>query len=210
MVSAQTAPLHGQLEADSYASPTGEFSMTVPVLVELGGVISDTPQVVTFRDAFNLHASVACFRMDATQRWENETRGRREYLVWFFSEFVQSDFRARFPGAAVESARFMPELLGGSLVVFNLLPGGTMFGDRVPSMSNGELPVAKRGNLMFVHNSHLYVVSTELAEKVLQPRTFSLTEEEQNTLLRERLLKLIGRMAFRVSLPITEQLGAVP
>jgi len=190
-------PLHGAVTDGTYRSATGEFSVRVPVLPELGGVVTDTPEVVTFHDDFNVHASIACFEMDATQRWEEDTRGRREYLIWFFQQFVQHDFSQRFPGSRIESARYLPDYQEGALLVYNLLPGGSMFATEANFIgSPGSTPVAKRGNLLFVHNRHLYVLSAELAEKVLQPLTYTKTEAEENELLRERLFKLKDRMTF--------------
>ncbi|HEX2101688.1 MAG TPA: hypothetical protein VHF69_13530 [Candidatus Synoicihabitans sp.] len=188
--------LHGKIEGTRYHSPTGEFSITIPVLPELGGSIEDTPNVVTFQDEFNLHASIACFEMDATHRWENETRGRREYLIWFFSNFVQSDFRERFPGSQLESAKFFGSFLSGSLLVYNLLPGGSMFEHRISLIGDEAPPVAKRGNLLFVHDGHIYVISTELAEKVVERRTFNKSVEDENEILRKRLFDLVARITF--------------
>ena len=197
VASANAQPmLHGKLEGNRYTSPTGEFSMTVPVLPELGGTVTDTPNVVTFQDQFSLHASIACFAMDASQRWENETRGRRDYLIWFFTNFVQGDFNARFPGAEIESAKYFNNFLGGSLLVFNLLPGGSMFEHRIALAAGEAPPVAKRGNLHFVHDDYVYVVSTELAEKVVSRRTYDAPVAEQDEVLRKRLMDLVARMTF--------------
>src|SRR5262249_41088227 len=51
--------LEGKVEGRTYVSPTGVFKVTIPVLPELGGEISDTPNVVTFEDDFNVHVSIA-------------------------------------------------------------------------------------------------------------------------------------------------------
>ena len=198
VASAQDGMLAGRVEGENYVSPTGEFKVPVPILPELGGTIADTENVVTFSDSFNIHLSVACFSLDASQKWELETRGRRDYLLYFFSSFVQPDFQGRFPGASIESARFLPGLHDGALVAFTLLPGGSYFEgknrvlDRPP-----ENPVtAKRGTLLFVRNRHIYVLSTELAERATQRRTYSKTVEEENQLLTERLTALTGRLIF--------------
>ncbi len=195
-LSAQSTFTYGLVENNRYKAPSGEYVITLPIQPELGGRITDTPEVVTFQDNVGLHASIACFGLDLVQRRDEETKGRRDYLIWFFGQHVQRQFRERFDGASIESARFIPELLDGALLVYNLLPGGSMFNERVPTGQDGAAPVAKRGNLLFLHHHHLYVVSIELAEKVLDPSSFSLSVAEQDEVLRKRLLELVGRMSF--------------
>jgi hypothetical protein len=194
-LSAQTR-IVGRVDGNQYVSPTGAYRITIPVLPELGGRIVDTPEVVTFEDDFNVHASLACFKMDATQRWEHETRGRRDYLIWFFTNFVQRDFQTRFPESRVESAKFIPGMEEGTLLTYNLLPDGTMFANRPSFSATGEVFVAKRGNVLFVRDGHVYVLSMELAERALERRTYSKTTEEEDELLRRRLLELYARITF--------------
>jgi hypothetical protein len=189
-------PLIGKVQGKTYISPTGAFKIEIPVLPELGGAVTDTETVVTFQDDFNVHASIACFEMDATNRWENETRGRRDYLVWFFGNYVESDFAQRFPGSKIESAKFIPAIQDGALLAFNLLPGGSMFEERVVLTGNEEPPTAKRGNLLFVKNEHVWVLSIELAEKVVERSTFKKTVDEENEILRKRLLDLLEKITF--------------
>lgn len=188
--------LAGRIDGNQYVSPAGAYRITIPVLPELGGRIVDTPEVVTFEDDFNVHASLACFKMDATQRWEYETRGRRDYLIWFFTNFVQRDFQQRFPQSRVESAKFIPGMEEGTLLTYNLLPGGTMFANRPSFSETEEVFVAKRGNLLFLREGHVYVLSMELAERALERRTYAKTTEEEDELLRRRLLELYGRITF--------------
>ena len=188
--------LQGKIEGKSYVSPTGQFKVVIPVLPELGGDITDTPNVVTFQDDFNVHVSIAAFQQDATQRWELSTRGMKDYLIYFFSNFVLSDFKQTFEGVQIESAKFVPGLMEGSLLTYLLIPGGTMFADRVPSLSGERLPVAKRGNLLFVRDSHIFVISTELAERVIEGRSYKKTTAEEDELLRNRLTDIVNKIAF--------------
>lgn len=190
------SPLRDRTADGRYRPPSGAYSVQIPVLPELGGRVDESEYVVTFRDAFTMHASIACFPMDATQRWENETRGRRDYLIWFFTSFVLGDFQERFPGAKVESAKFIPSIQDGAMMTFLLLPGGTMFVERVAVAAGEAPPVAKRGNLLFVRNGHLFVISIELAEKVLEGRTFNKTPEEEDAMLEARLADLLGKIDF--------------
>jgi len=195
---ATAAPLAGRLEGEQYVSANGEFRIRAPVLPELGGTIEDSDSVVTFHDDFGTHVSIACFEFDATQRWEFETRGRRDYLLYFFTDVVMANFTGRFPGAKIESARYVPELLEGSLIAYSLLPGGSNFTPPVivPGVTAPEPVTAKRGTLLFVRHRHVYVVSTELAERVTQRSTYKQTVEQENEQLSARLQALVGRMTF--------------
>ena len=193
---AQAQGLEGKIEGKSYVSPTGVFKVAIPVLPELGGEITDTPNVVTFQDDFNVHVSIAAFPQDATQRWELSTRGVKDYLIYFFSNFVLADFRQSFEGAQIESAKFVPGMMDGSLLTYLLVPGGTMFADRVPRLTAARMPVAKRGNLLFVRNGHIIVISIELAERVIEGSTYTKTTAEEDEILRNRLNDIVAKIAF--------------
>jgi hypothetical protein len=199
------APLIGRMDGDSYVSPTGEFRIRTPILTELGGTIDDNESVVTFHDDFGTHISIACFELDATQRWELETRGLRDYLLYFFSDVVMTNFKTRYPGSTIESARYLAELLDGSLIAYSLLPGGSYFETR--SSLTGLPPenpvVAKRGTLLFVRHRHVYVVSTELSERALQRTTYNQTTAQEDEQLSTRLTAIVGRMTFTDDRPRT-------
>lgn len=198
LLRAQDAPaLHGRIEGRTYLSPTGAFKVAIPVLPELGGEITDTPNVVTFQDSFNTHVSIAVFPQDATQRWEMATRGTKDYLAYFFANYVLADFKRSFNGVEAESATFVPNLMGGSLVAYLLIPGGSMFMDRVPQLNpTDKVPVAKRGNLTFVKNGDIYVISTELAERVIEGKTWNKTPAQEDHILRQRLEDIVSKMQF--------------
>lgn len=203
-------PLNGRIESNQYVSPTGAFRINIPVIAALGGSVTDTESVVIFQDRLNTHQSLACFKQDSTQRFEEETRGRKEYLIWFLANFVQADFEQRFQGARVESAHFLPDLQGGALLVYNLLPGGSMFTNRALIIKRDQPPIAKRGNLLFVNNGHIYVLSIELAEKVIQGSAYTLTTEEEDAQLRKRLMDLLAKITFSVPPPADTARQATP
>jgi hypothetical protein len=198
VLAAGAAPLVGRMDGDSYVSPTGEFRIRAPILTELGGTIDDNDSVVTFHDDFGTHISIACFELDATQRWELETRGLRDYLLYFFSDVVMVNFKSRYPGSTIESARYLPELLDGSLIAYSLLPGGSYFEPHtsVTGLAPETPVVAKRGTLLFVRHRHVYVVSTELAERALQRSTYHQTTAQEDDQLSTRLTAIVGRMTF--------------
>jgi hypothetical protein len=189
--------LIGRIEGNTYVSPTGAFRITVPVLPELGGRVVDTENVVTFQDDFNVLCTIAAFPMDATLRWEYSTRGRKDYLAYFFANFVMPDFQQTFRGARAESAKFAPGINDGALLVYVLLPGGSMFAHKLPFVGENEtLPDAKRGNLLVVRTGWTYVVSIELAERILERTTYNKTTEQEDEILRQRLIELLNRITF--------------
>jgi len=192
------APLVGRMEGEDYISANGEFRIRAPVLPELGGSIEDSETVVTFHDDFGTHVGIACFEMDATQRWELDTRGLRDYLLFFFNDVVMVNFTTRFPGSKVESARYLPELLDGALIAYSLLPGGSSFEHQTLVLGPAATgPVtAKRGTLVFVRHRHVYAVSIELAERATQRSTYRLTVEQEDEQLSGRLTALAKRMTF--------------
>jgi hypothetical protein len=189
--------LNGRVENRVYISPTGLFRITIPVLPELGGSITDTPNVVTFQDNFNVHVSIGVFPQDATQRWELSTRGMQDYLIFFFSSYVMADFAQMFPGARVESAQYAPSFFDRALITYTLLPGGSMFADkRTLLTADKNPPVAKRGNMIFVHDGSIFIISTELAERVTERSTYTKTPEQENEILRQRLSDILRRIEY--------------
>ena len=198
-----TQGLYGTLKRDTYVAPGGLYTVKIPVLPELGGEITDTDSVVTFDDNVSTHISLASFPLDMSQRWDLGEKGPRDYLSAFFVTYVLSDFQTRYPGSKAEATLFIPELLSGSLMSFTLLPGGSAFANQlaVSVVPDEPPPVAKRGNLLFVRADRIYILSIELAERVTQKKFFQKTPEEENTILRERLIQFVGRIQFPVPKP---------
>jgi hypothetical protein len=189
-------PLAGTLDGDVYTSPTGAFSIEVPVLPALGGVIHDTNHVVTFHDSFGLQLSVGAFAQDATLKWELSTRGTKDYLIYFLGSYVVPDFKRFCPDTQIESATFSPDLLDGAVFAYILMPGGSMFTDRIVFGQPASPPVAKRGNVIFVKNGFTFVISTELSERITEGTHYNKTPAEEDQILHARLLGVIKKMHF--------------
>lgn len=190
------AALNGSITNGVYVSPTGAFQIEVPVLSALGGSVHDTPSVVTFQDSFGLQITVGAFPQDATLKWEFSTRGTKDYLVYFFSTYVLPDFKQFCPGTRIESARFAPEFVDGTLFTYILMPGGSVVQQEPVFGAAATPPVAKRGNALFVHNGFTFVISTELSERVTEGSHYSKTEEEEDQILRARLVEVVKKMSY--------------
>ena len=68
--------------------------------------------------------------------------------------------------------------------------------DKIPMLGGGPPPTAKRGNQLFVKNGHIFVISIELTERVLERSTYKKTVAEEDELLRQRLNEVILRLQF--------------
>ena len=198
LASAQpTGGIYGRIDGRNYVSPGGHYRVTIPVLPELGGNISDTQNVVVFQDDYNVHVSIAAFELDATQRWELSTRGLKDYLSEFFTNLVMPDFARMFPDSSIESATFDPNFMGGTLRAHILLPGGSMFAQQIASVRGDEVEtVAKRGNLVFIRNNVVYVVSAELTERIIEGPDYKRTTAQEDAILRDRLETIVNNMTF--------------
>jgi len=110
---------------------------------------------------------------------------------------VMPDFQQSFPGARAESAKFVPSLANGSLLVYTLLPGGSMFINKLTFVGpDDKLPEAKRGNLVFVREGWIFVLSMELAERITERTTYHKTTAEEDEFLRQKLIDLYGKLEF--------------
>ncbi len=207
----QAESLFGRVEQSVYYSASGLFAVPVPVIPDLGGRISDTSNVVTFSDQFTMHVSIAAYPLEANHLRELETRGRKDYLMRFFSDLILPEFRQNLPGTRVESARFIASVQGGSVLLYSLIPGGTMFPQRLVNfLADAPVPVAKRGNLLFIHGDTLYILSSELAERAIEGSCYTLTTPEEDELLRTRLLKIAQSMQFAPPVPAPAPAPATP
>lgn len=200
--------LYGELKNGLYIASEGRFRVSVPVLAELGGRIFDTENVVTFSDDVSTHISIACFPLDMSLKWELETRGTKDFLAYFYAEHVLTNFQRRYEGVATERSMFTPELKDGALFVFTLLPGGSAFQGKA-AVVDSPPPAAKRGSLLFVERGCIFILSSELAERVTQRSVFHKSADEENEILRSRLIALAGRMQVPAPRPPAKK-DAVP
>lgn len=195
--------LRGRLENGRYYAPSSAFDIAVPTLVGDRPLILDNPNIVVFRDDIRTMLTIAAIPMAPFDKWELETTSRREFLITFFREVVLSDLREAFPGTSVEGALLLNDLEGGSLLVTTLHPDGSAF-EVDPIVRNDPAtppPVAKRGNLLFHHGDFIYVISSELADRVTESSTYSTDTATEDRILRDRLVEIYSHIRFPDSPP---------
>lgn len=183
-------------EYNQYISPGGFFTMPIPVLPELGGVVHDTPSVVTFRDMYGTHVFVGRVAIEEPLRTEFVSRPRKEFLAGAFATHILPQYSRLYEGTTTSVAKYLSTVHDGAVFVSALIPNGTSFADRVVLLEGEAMPAAKRGFLVFIKNDELVIISTELYERVLLRDTFKKTPEEEDAILQRRLLALANSITF--------------
>lgn len=197
--------LRGRIENGRYYAPSNAFDIAIPTLVGDRPLILDNPNIVVFRDDVRTMVTVAVVPMAPIDKWELETTSPREFLITFFREVVLTDLRRAFPGTNVEGAVLLNDVEGGSLLVTTLHPNGSAF-EVDPIVRNDPAtppPVAKRGNLLFHHGDFIFVISSELADRVTESSTYSTDTATEDRILRERLVEIYSHIRFPDSPPET-------
>jgi hypothetical protein len=191
--------LLGNIENGSYISPNGLFRIPIPVLPELGGRITDTVNMVTFQDAFTTHITLAAIPMDSLMLEALAKSNRKEYLIKFFTGIMVPGMQKRFKDMTLEAnGVFMPKIHDGAVLINTLIPGGTAFYSRIAMFgATDNLPVAKRGNLLFIHGDVLFIISTELGERSTARSAYKKTLEQENDILRKQLLALHASLVIK-------------
>jgi hypothetical protein len=60
----------------------------------------------------------------------------------------------------------------------------------------GPPVTAKRGTLVFARAGHVFVISSELAERATERNTYRQSVEKEDNILSDRLIALAGRLIF--------------
>lgn len=192
-----TAPrLLGRIDGERYIAPGDTYSVPVPVLHGDNATVIDNGEIVVFKDKVATLLTIAAFRMPPVARWEYETTPPKDYLIAFFRDNILRDYAHEFPGSNIESARFLPEIFGGALVAFTLLPDGSVFTPATPRAPTAPPLIAKRGHFVFVRDGRVFVVAVELAERVTRSEGPALSIAEEDQVLFDRLVTVLTAMRF--------------
>lgn len=190
-------PLAGSLQDDRYVSADGVFSIKLPIYPELGGKIDDTATSVTFQDAFTTHITVASIPLDSSLVYQLSTSPKKDFLVQFFRDYIMPDLAKTFRGTNWEKGRYIADAHGGAVMIQTTMPGGSVFQSRTALFGQRDpIIVARRGNLLFAHGNALYLISMELGERSTERSQYGRTAQEDDELLRSRLLSLLNSMNF--------------
>lgn len=149
-------------EFEYYDSPTGNFSVPVPVELEKGGKIESQPGVVTFSDDFGTLLRIDYWQADDVDAEAEKvaTLGKESYLLAILDEYFSQAILTSIPNAKVIDQEYLADLnFGAYFAVVDLPQGSTM-----TISQNNQPPMrlnAYRGIVIFDMDDYVYVVSCQ-------------------------------------------------
>lgn len=190
--------LAGRIDDGRYFSATGLFSLPVPDLDPETAGLLDTPNIVVFRDRASTFISIRAFPLSPAEVEARAKEGPQQHAVRYFKDLILPEFKGQFPGTTAESATYVPDLEGGALLAYLLIPNGSAFevDPLVRNHPDTKVPPAKQLVVFFVHADHVFMVSSEIAERITDLSSNPYTTKDEDRILRERLLGVISSMRF--------------
>jgi len=80
----------------------------------------------------------------------------------------------------VESANFLPTVQDGALIVYALLPGGSMFNQRPRALRRDGQPSHRQARQSAVlKGDNLFILSTEMAERATERSQYTRTTAQE-------------------------------
>ncbi|MFB2897667.1 tellurite resistance TerB family protein [Aerosakkonemataceae cyanobacterium BLCC-F50] len=149
-------------EFEYYDSPTGNFSVPVPVEIERGGKIDSQPGVVTFSDDFGTLLRIDYWQADDVdaEAEKIENLGKESYLKAILDEYFSQSIQTSIPNAKIIYQEYLADLnFGAYFAVVDLPQGSTM-----TVSHNNHPPIrlnAYRGIVVFDMDDYMYVVSCQ-------------------------------------------------
>jgi hypothetical protein len=144
-----------------YESPSGIFTVPVPVNLQQGGRIDTQEGAVSFSDDFGTFFRIDYNSLPPQQMDDLESVGQEEYLrSILLNKYVPSAIAANLPDASVDYTEYLPNTLEGAYFALVNMPEGST----IPKAGNNGTAAkcdAYRGLLAFISGDFLYIVSNQ-------------------------------------------------
>lgn len=178
---------------EEYDSPSGNFTVLVPVDPHQGGKVQSQENTVSFSDDEGTFLRIDYYSLPAKQMEEMEVIGQEEYLKsTLVNKYVPEEIVANLPEAQVEYTEYMPKTLDGSYFVLLYMPGGS----RIYKTGNNGTATkldAYRGLIAFINGDFLYIVSSQ--RTFMDGKTTSFMKQEA-VALKQMILDFVETIEF--------------
>jgi hypothetical protein len=153
-----------ELEEDSinmYESPSGNFTVPIPVDVRQGGRVQAQEGLVNFSDDSGTLVRIDYSPISSKQTEEMDSIGQEEYLrSLLLNKYVPQTIVASLPDAQVKYTEYLEDALEGAYFVLVDMPEGSKI-SKTGNNGNATKLNAYRGLLAFIYGDFLYVVSNQ-------------------------------------------------
>ncbi len=178
---------------EEYESPSGNFTVPVPVDPHQGGKVQSQENTVSFSDDLGTFLRIDYYSLPAKQMEQMEVIGQEEYLrSTLVNKYVPEEIVANLPEAQVEYSEYMAKIFEGSYFVLLYMPGGS----RISKTGNNGTATkldAYRGLIAFIDGDFLYIVSSQ--RTFMDGRTTSFMKQEA-VALKQMILDFVETMEF--------------
>jgi hypothetical protein len=144
-----------------YESPSGNFTVAIPVDSQQGGRVQHREGLVSFSDDVGTWLRIDYSPLSSQQAEQMESVGQEEYLrSWLLNEYVPREIVSSIPDAQVKHKEYMEDVLDGAFFVLTDLPEGSTISKTGNNGTANRLD-ALRGLLGFIYGDFLYIVSNQ-------------------------------------------------
>jgi hypothetical protein len=178
----ETALLDRNLQV--YESPSGNFSVPIPVESQRGGRVQSQEGVVGFSDDYGTLFRIDYYALTPEEEEEIESMGLEKYLqTVLIDKYVPQAISASLPDAKVEQNEYF--------VLVNMPKGSTIS----KNVNNGTATImdAYRGILSFFNGEFLYIVSNQ--RSFFEDQTRGSLEEEADH-IKQNILGFVDTIEF--------------
>ena len=146
---------------DVYESPSGNFSVPIPVDPQQGGQVKSEDGVVGFFDSFGTMLRIDHYPISSEQLEQVESIGQEEYLQSILlNKYVPEVIFTNLPKAEVIYTEYLKNAIEGSFFALIDMPQGSTI-PQAQNNGNTTRLDAYRGLLAFMHSNYLYIVSSQ-------------------------------------------------
>ena len=187
----ETALLDRNLQV--YESPSGNFSVPIPVESQRGGRVQSQEGVVGFSDDYGTLFRIDYYALTPEEEEEIESMGLEKYLqTVLIDKYVPQAISASLPDAKVEQNEYLEETMDGAYFVLVNMPKGSTISKNV---NNGTATImdAYRGILSFFNGEFLYIVSNQ--RSFFEDQTRGSLEEEAAH-IKQNILGFVDTIEF--------------
>lgn len=144
-----------------YESPSGNFTVPIPVDVQQGGRVQSQQGLVGFSDDFGTMLQIDYHAIPEQEAKQRSRAAQEKYLKSILlDKYVPEAIVANLPGASVEHTEYLKDIFTGAYFALVNMPEGSTI-SKTGNNGTATRLNAKRGLLAFSEGNFIYIVSSQ-------------------------------------------------